>query len=136
MIQFLGRAGEQRVSLWELFLRAYLPPDFHFSRQILFPACTGIRPRVGGVSDRSGVERANTAAENPLGSGLLRSRLAPDGPVGQDRRELFKHPLRVRFRNRFCDDPNYIYIATFLFEEVDSNDCQLCRFARKSTYMV
>ena len=48
----------------------------------LFPACAGIRPRAGGVSNRSAIERANTAAENPRLSGLSRNRLAPDGPAG------------------------------------------------------
>ena len=44
----------------------------------LFPACAGARPRVGGVLDRSVVDRGNTAAENPRGSGLPRNPASDD----------------------------------------------------------
>jgi hypothetical protein len=43
---------------------------------LLFLVCAGTRPRVGRASDRSAVDRANTAAENLRGLGLFRSRLA------------------------------------------------------------
>jgi hypothetical protein len=69
-----------------------------FAPNPLSPAYAGTRRRVGGVSDRSIVDRANTGAGNPRVSGLPRSRLTPDAPMGamgQDHR-------RGRLRTRSC----------------------------------
>src|SRR5260370_25510594 len=77
------------------YLACLLPPGFHFSREILFSLLSaGTRPRAGGVSDRSAADRANTAAENLRGSGLHRSRLAPDGPAGATGRDHRPAPRR------------------------------------------
>src|SRR5271165_1859568 len=80
-----------------LFLRAFIAPGFPLSApNPLFPACAGTRPRVGGVSDRSAVDRANTAAENPRGSSLPRSRLTPDEPADATGRDHRRARLRTR----------------------------------------
>src|SRR5258708_22470546 len=79
MIQSWEEQGTNEFVTLKTIWRAYCPSISRVNP--LFPACAGTRPRVGGVSDRSAVDRANTAAENPRGSGLSRSRLAPDAPA-------------------------------------------------------
>jgi hypothetical protein len=61
----------------------------------LFPDCAGTRLRVGAVSDRSAIDRVNTAAENSRGSDLARSRLAPDALAGSTDRDHRRDRLRM-----------------------------------------
>jgi hypothetical protein len=60
-----------------------------------FPDCAGTRLRVGAVSDRSAIDRVNTAAENSRGSDLARSRLAPDELAGSTDRDHRRDRLRM-----------------------------------------
>jgi hypothetical protein len=57
--------------------RVLIAPDFHFPRQILFPACAEIRPRVGAVSNRSAADRANTVAKHSPDCRPFQSRPTP-----------------------------------------------------------
>src|SRR5271165_5455754 len=92
MIQSWG-AGDDESVTWSVIIALQLvlpvsnPPS---------PVCAGTRPRVGGVSDRAAVDRANTVAENPRGSGLSRNRLAPDAPAGATGQDHRRAWLRTR----------------------------------------
>jgi hypothetical protein len=59
-----GRGDDEIVTLWALC--ALIAPALPLAApNPLYPAYAGTRPRVGGASHRSAVDRANSAAENP-----------------------------------------------------------------------
>ena len=67
---------ERPSSLWRVnfgnYLTLFIAPGLSLIElNPLSPACAGTPPRVGAVSDRSAVDRANTVAENQCGSDLL-----------------------------------------------------------------